>query len=111
MDKSPQAPQRKVRPGAVTFAVALQWLLALVLLASAAVGFIYGPDAQEAFEDALAEQGFAPEDLPEGFASFDSSANLIFPVVVAVIMVVLALLNARGTGRAASSPGSSSRWC
>lgn len=96
MDKSPQAPQRKARPGTVTFAVAVQWLLVLALLATTVVSYMYGADAQEAFEAEVRAQGIAPEDLPEGYGNFDSSLNLVFTLVAAVVVALLALLNARG---------------
>lgn len=97
MDKSPQAPQRKARPGTVTFAVTLQILLALFLAVSSVLAFVYGPEADQAFEDELARQGFEVADLPENSARFDSgAAGLIMMLVVVAILLVLAFFNGAG---------------
>ncbi|NUQ90314.1 MAG: hypothetical protein HOQ43_17865 [Glycomyces artemisiae] len=86
----------KTRPGSVTLAVWLQILLALFLLAQTALSFVYGPDAADAAEDALEAQGVAMSDLPQG-TSFESGPGaLVFNIVLAAILVVLALLNGAG---------------
>jgi hypothetical protein len=87
---------RKPRPGAVTFAVWLQLLLAAAMAVSAVLSLLYGSDAQEALEAELAEQGLDATDLPEGSVSFGGASDLVFPIIVIVILVVLAVLNAAG---------------
>ena len=96
MDQSPTDRQRKTRPGAVTFAVAAQWLLVLAMLASTVVSLLYGSDAQAAFEAEVRAQGVSPEDLPQGFGDLDSPMNWVPTLVGVAIVALLAALNSRG---------------
>ncbi|WP_112133384.1 hypothetical protein [Glycomyces dulcitolivorans] len=89
-------PAPKTRPGSVTFAVWLQILLALFLLAGTAVSFLYGPDAADAADAALEAQGYAVTDLPEGTSFETGTGSLAFNVVIALGLIVLALLNGAG---------------
>ncbi|HEX2145710.1 MAG TPA: hypothetical protein VHG10_14510 [Glycomyces sp.] len=90
----------KTRPGTVTFAVWLQILLAVFLIAQAVLGLLYGADAEAAVEAELESQGYAMSDLPEG-TTFETGGALAFaPIVVALLLIVLALLN--GTGNRAA---------
>ncbi|GAB3651459.1 hypothetical protein [Glycomyces tarimensis] len=96
MTDTPQTTEKKPRPGSVTTAVAIQLLLALALAISAIVAFVYGPDAQDAFEAELANQGVDVSELPGNTANFEGASNLIISIVIIAILVVLALLNAAG---------------
>lgn len=97
MTSSPPARAGKTRPGTVTFAVLLQWLLALFLAVTSVVGFIYGSDAQEAFEDELAAQGVDVADMPAGSANFGGDVQSVIPMAIAIIiLIVLALGNGAG---------------
>jgi hypothetical protein len=97
MTNQPPPMERKTRPGSVTFAVALQLLLAVAMLASAFTGYLYGADAQKAYEAELASQGIDVSDLPAGSTDFTGGGgSLVFPVLIVAILVVLALFNAAG---------------
>ncbi|WP_460544451.1 hypothetical protein [Glycomyces halotolerans] len=96
MTNPPQAQEKKPRPGSVTVAVVLQLALAAVLIVSGVLGLLYGAEAQEAFENELAAQGVGGNEMAAGAGGFDSAANLIFPGILAVLLIVLGLLNAAG---------------
>ena len=97
MTKPPPPMEKKPRPGSVTFAVWLQILLAIALAVSAVVQYLYGPDANEAFEEELRNQGVEINDLPENTANFGGDVgSLVFSAVIVAILVILALLNAGG---------------
>ncbi|WP_155830310.1 hypothetical protein [Glycomyces tenuis] len=96
MTKPSPPMEKQPRPGAVTFAVVLQLLLAAAMAATAVLTMLYGADAQEAYEAELNAQGVDVDTLPAGSTSFGGGSNLVFPIVVIVILVVLALLNAAG---------------
>ncbi len=97
MTNQPPPTERKTRPGSVTFAVALQLLLAVAMLASAVAGYLYGADAQKAYEAELASQGIDVSELPAGSTDFGGGGgSLVFPIVIIAILVVLALFNAAG---------------
>ncbi|WP_030156164.1 hypothetical protein [Glycomyces sp. NRRL B-16210] len=86
----------KTRPGAVTVAVWLQILLAVFVIAQAVTGLLYGADAQAAAEAELDAQGYSLSDLPEGTTFEFGGIALIGPVVAALLLIVLALLNGAG---------------
>lgn len=86
----------KTRPGAVTVAVWLQILLAVFVLAQAVTGLLYGADAQAAAEAELDAQGYSLSDLPEGTTFESGGLALIGPIVAALVLIVLALLNGAG---------------
>lgn len=89
-------PAAKTRPGSVTAAVWIQILLAVFLIAQSVAGILYSPDSQAAAEAELADQGHSMSDLPEG-TTFESTGVAAYaPIVVAVLIVVLALLNGAG---------------
>lgn len=96
MSESPPSAERRSRPGTVTLAVVLQLLLALTMVVSGVLNVVYGADAQQAYEDELAAQGAGDSQLAIDSGGFEGSSNLVFPIVVAVLMLVLALLNALG---------------
>ena len=88
---------KKPRPGSATFAVWLQLLLAVFLAISAVTGFLYGADAEEAFEAELANQGVDVSQLPDNSSNFGGDAtSLVISIVLILILVVLALLNGAG---------------
>jgi hypothetical protein len=91
------AVQKKSRPRSVTFAAMLQLLIALAFLSAPIVGFVYGADAQAAAEAEVVRQGFPAAVLAENNIAFDEGgAATVLPVVVALGMTTLALLNMAG---------------
>ncbi len=96
MSESPPSMGKKSRPGTVSLAVVLQLLLAVAMVVSGVLNFVYGADAQQAYEDELAAQGAGDSQLAVDSGGFEGTSNLVFPIVVAALMVVLALLNAVG---------------
>ncbi|RRR98380.1 hypothetical protein [Glycomyces terrestris] len=96
MSQTPPQPTGKTRPGSVSFAVWLQILLAVFFVAQTIIGFIYGPDAQAAAEAELEAQGFSTADLPEGTTFESGGATAFVPIAFAVLLIVLAVLNAAG---------------
>lgn len=88
---------KKRRPGGVTLAATLQLLLALTFLISAAVAYLYGADAQALAEAELARQGFPAQVLTDNNVRFDeSAAGLVLPIMIALCVTALALLNLAG---------------
>jgi hypothetical protein len=90
----PAAP--KTRPWTVTTAVWLQILLALFLVAQSVVTLMYSADAQHAADAELEDQGFTGSDLPEGTTFEGNPISVGVPVLIALFLIVLALLNAAG---------------
>ena len=94
-ETAPAAP--RTRPGSVTTAMWLQILLAVFLVASAVVDYLYGADAQAAAEAELESQGVDLADVPEGVIAFEQGVvPLIVTIVIAIALVALALLNGAG---------------
>ena len=90
----PAAP--KTRPGSVTTAAWLQILLGLFLIAQSVVGFVYGADAADAAEAELEAQGFGMSDMPEGTTFETGGVTSFIPIVFALLLIVLAVLNNAG---------------
>jgi hypothetical protein len=92
-----QPPARTRRPGSVATAMWIQILLALAIVASAVSSALYGADAQSAAEEELAAQGVDLSEVPEGTFAFEQgTGTLVFNIVVALGLIVLAVLNGAG---------------
>lgn len=90
-------PQNKRRPRSVTVAGALQLLVAAAFLMVPAVGFVYGGDVQAAAEAEMVRQGLPADVLDRNDVRFDEHGIAVAaPVVIAVGLAVLALLNLAG---------------
>jgi hypothetical protein len=87
------------RPGSVTFAAVLQLLLAATFLIMPILVYRYGAEAQAAAEAEVVKQGFPADVLARNNVHFDEGAvGLVLPIVIAICLVVLAVLNLAGNG-------------
>jgi hypothetical protein len=85
------------RPGTVRIAVILQVLIGLAFLSIPIVGLMYATDVQAAVEAEVVRQGYAAAVLAQNNIRFDESgAAVLIPVVVALVMATVALLNLVG---------------
>ena len=81
----------------ITFAAALQLLIALAFLSIPLVRHRYGGRAKAAAEGELQRQGVPVTVLAENKLSFDASGHeTIVPATVALVMTALAVLNLAG---------------
>lgn len=81
----------------IAVAATLQLLLAATFLIAPAVAHRYGGQAQRAAEDSVAGQGIPTDVLVRHRVKFtESLVEALFPVSIAVCLVVLALLNLAG---------------
>ncbi|MEU7860114.1 hypothetical protein [Nonomuraea sp. NPDC049141] len=82
----------------ITFAAALQLLIALAFLSIPLVRHRYGGSAKANAEAELTRQGVPSSVLEENKLSFDASGHeTVVPVTVALVMTVLAVLNLSGS--------------
>ncbi|GAA3567363.1 hypothetical protein GCM10022419_055160 [Nonomuraea rosea] len=81
----------------ITFAAALQLLIALAFISIPLVRHRYGGGAKEAAEAELRRQGVPVTVLAENKLSFDASGHeTAVPATVALVMTILAVLNLAG---------------
>ncbi|MGN9838416.1 hypothetical protein ACTMTI_09885 [Nonomuraea sp. H19] len=81
----------------ITFAAALQLLIALAFLSIPLVRHLYGSSAKTNAEAELTRQGIRTTVLEENKLSFDASGHETYvPATVALVMTVLAVLNLSG---------------
>lgn len=93
-----EAPTReRRRPRSVVLAATLQLLAVVPFLIGSTVVLVYGADAQVAAEREVARQGLPAAILANHGVSFGSNtAEIPFPIAIALILTTLALLNMAG---------------
>jgi hypothetical protein len=89
--------QIRTRPQRVTIAAITQLLIGLAFLSIPIIGLVYGSDTQAAVDAEVVRQGHDAAVLANNNIHFDENgAAIAVPVVIAVIMAVLAVLNLKG---------------
>ena len=90
--------RQRPRPRSVTATAVLQILVALAFLSTPAIGLVYGSAVQAAVDAEVARQGLPSSVLAEnGIAFNETGAAILIPAVVAAVLVVLAVLDLRGS--------------
>ncbi|HIW64177.1 MAG TPA: hypothetical protein H9881_17125 [Candidatus Stackebrandtia excrementipullorum] len=94
-----ETPGPKKRPGSVTFAAGLQFLVFALGVATAVFSLVYGPDMTEAMRASLESQGAAP-DVVESVSGGDDALTVTLSLLPSVVMLVLAFFVLRGANGA-----------
>ncbi|GAA4892039.1 hypothetical protein LX16_2078 [Stackebrandtia albiflava] len=92
-------PGPRTRPGTVTTAVVLQFLVVALTAVGVVFSLMYSADMTEAMRANLEEQGAAP-DIVNSVSGGGDALTLIVTIVPALIYLVLAVFNLRGSNPA-----------
>lgn len=94
-----ESPAPKTRPGSVTFAAALQFLVFILGAVTAVLSLVYASDVTEAMRSSLESQGAAP-DVVESVSGGDDALTISLTLIPAVVTLILAFFVLRGSNGA-----------